>query len=121
MNNIKSNKNKDEELIYKFFKKNKSEIADNGFSDKLKLRLPERKKNYDWIVWIFASAGISVTLYIVINLQIVIQLPAFNDGKSIFYFIGGVFILPLLLCPALKSASVNCLNYRKLSDLLLRF
>jgi hypothetical protein len=119
MNTLKI-ENKEDDLVQRFFEKNKSEISDNGFSEKVMKQLPAQK-SLDWIVWFFAATGISVTLYIFLSMEIVIPLPTINDTKTLLYIIGGVFTLPVLMFPVLKTACANCFDYSKFSKFLSPF
>ena len=118
--NITKNNQSDEELLRIFFEKSKSEIPDNGFSQKVMSRLPDEKK-LNWIVWIFAAAGISVTLYIVLSMQIVIHLPSVTEGKVWLALVAGVFVIPFLACPALRIANLSCYSFTNLSKYLPQF
>jgi hypothetical protein len=110
----------EDDLVQRFFEKNKLEISENGFTEKVMKQLPEHK-SLDWIVWFFGAAGISVTLYIFLSMEIVIPLLAINDTKTLLYIIGGVFTLPVLMFPVLKTACANCFDYSKFSKFLSLF
>ena len=47
----------DDRMIRNFFQEHKKEIADNHFTKKVMQILPEKKKNYDWIIVLFTALG----------------------------------------------------------------
>ena len=58
--------NKNDKLLSDFFESNKSEIQNNGFSDRVLNQLPQKKvKNTEWIVPVFTLLGMLVSLALI--------------------------------------------------------
>lgn len=101
---------KNDILIKQFFQENKKEIADNHFTEKVMRRLPEKKKNYEWIVVIFAGLGTLLSIILKWDYQLpelVITLPA---SIPIYYLLAAMFAIPfvvLLFSSSLKNIIAN--------------
>jgi O-antigen/teichoic acid export membrane protein len=52
-----------DQMLKDFFSENKKEIADFGFSQRVMRKLPEQRDR-SWIVWLFTSIGIALTLLV---------------------------------------------------------
>jgi hypothetical protein len=50
-----------DKMLKDFFGENKKEIADFGFTQRVMRKLPEQQDR-SWIMWLFASIGIALTL-----------------------------------------------------------
>jgi hypothetical protein len=88
--------NKD--LITDFLVENKKEIDDNGFSRKVRNRLPETRDR-QWIVLIMAVLGTSLTLMLGFYTGLFAFICDFLKHVSPFVILGAVVAFPLLLMP----------------------
>lgn len=89
--------NKDE-MLKSFFREQKKEIADYGFSRRVTQKLPAHR-NREWIVWSFALVGLTVSLIIGLHTGFIIKLIMWLFQLPFYYILGGLFCFPLLSIP----------------------
>ncbi len=87
--------NKTDKMLKNFFNENKREITDNGFSQRVIRKLPERADR-SWIVWIFGAIGTAVTLYFALNSGLINHAFIALDKVPYYYLLAGIFSFPLL-------------------------
>lgn len=98
-------KNNEDKQIRNLLQLNKTEVADNGFTDRVMQHIP-KTDNKDWIIVLFGAIGTILTLWLALPLlppSISITLP---DKMTIWYMLGGVFCLPLIVL-SIYSVSGN--------------
>lgn len=84
-----------DKLLKEFFSEHKTEIADNGFSERVVQKLPEQADR-SWIVWIFASIGFLLTVLLGVENGVVQEMLHILQQISIYYLLGLVFLFPLI-------------------------
>lgn len=93
-------KNKDDKILKDFLENYKSEIQDDGFSDRVLNRLPKKKaKNTAWIVPVFAMLGFLVSILLIDLKEIASELYYFLLEVPLICFVGGVMIVPIVFLP----------------------
>ena len=98
---------KDELLLQTFFATNKSEIQNNGFSDKVMKKLPDTNDR-KWIVWTFAALGTSISLFILIYSGMFASILHYVQHLPFIYIAGAVFVFPLISVIALCNQRQSC-------------
>lgn len=96
-----------DELLQTFFANNKSEIQNNGFSDKVMKKLPDTNDR-KWIVWTFAALGTSISLLIVFYSGMFTSILQFVLHLPFIYIAGAVFVFPLISVFALCNQRQSC-------------
>jgi hypothetical protein len=83
---------KTNDKVENFLLKNKIEIDDNGFSEKVMTKLPRKKSDPSWITPIYILVGIIITLLVigVENIESTLLTLIFNT--PIFYLAGYVLL-----------------------------
>lgn len=89
--------NREDKLMTDLFGKNKVEIEDNGFSRRVMNRLPEKKKNTNWIVPLFTIIGIVISMLVIDIREIINQIFNRIIEIPIYYLLGGIMIFPLIV------------------------
>jgi hypothetical protein len=84
-----------DKMLKDFFCEHKQEIADNGFTNRVMRKLPE-KADRIWIVWVFACIGIMVTLLFGIYSGSIQNMAIYMQHISIYYFLAGILCFPLV-------------------------
>jgi len=87
--------NMTDKLLKDFFSENKHEIADNGFTRRVMINLPDHADRV-WIVWIFAAIGMAISLYLGITTGFIDQILIILKHVPFYYIIGGIFCFPLV-------------------------
>ena len=87
----------DDRMIRNFFQEHKKEIADNHFTKKVMQRLPEKKKNYDWIIVLFTALGTLLAGLLGWNTQLPVISISIPDQTTLYYLLGGIFAFPLVI------------------------
>lgn len=82
-------------MLNQFFSENKKEIADNGFTRRVMRQLPETTDR-TWIVWVFATIGMAISIYFGISSGLIEQLMMLLKHVSIYYILGAVFLFPFV-------------------------
>lgn len=87
--------NETDKMLKAFFKENKQEIANNGFSQLVIRKLPEQADR-SWIVWIFAAIGMAISLYLGLSSGLFQHVLISIEKIPVYYLIAGVFSFPLI-------------------------
>lgn len=87
----------DDRMIRNFFQENKKEIEDNRFTKKVMQKLPEKKKNYDWIIVLFTALGTLIAGLLGWNNQLPVISISIPDQTFLYYLLGGVFVFPFVM------------------------
>ena len=87
--------NMTDKLLKDFFRENKHDIADNGFTRRVMLSIPDHTDR-GWIVWIFAAIGMAISLYLGITSGFIDQILTILKHVSFYYILGGIFCFPLV-------------------------
>lgn len=95
----------DEEQIREFFANNKLDVADNGFSNKVMRQLSD-KKDYTWIVGIFAAFGIAISLFLILKLGLISQV--YNH----FINIHMLYVVLFMFCFPIVTVLIYCLQVK---------
>jgi hypothetical protein len=82
-------------MLKTFFSEQKHEIADNGFSERVMLKLP-KQADYSWIVGVFAALGMAISIYLSIVLGLVQHALTIIQHVPYYYLLGAVFFFPLV-------------------------
>lgn len=88
------------DLLKSFFDENRKEITDNGFSKRVLKQIPETP-NRDWIVWLFAAIGISISMLFGYYSGLFSTIYSFVLHIPTYYFPIAVFCFPLVVLIAL--------------------
>ena len=91
MNDFDKDKN-----LKTFFKQNKQEIPDNGFTNRTLQYLPQRK-DYSWIVWLLTTIGIAIALYIGIFSDWLMNFLEHIMNLPLIYLLIGAALFPLII------------------------
>lgn len=85
-----------DKLLNQFFSEQKQEIADNGFSNRVIQKLPE-KSYRGWIVWLFAAFGMAISIYFGLTSGM-FEHAAFLLFKTMpyYYFLAAITFFPLI-------------------------
>lgn len=83
--------NRDEKIIVDWMEKNRIEIADNGFSNRVMHRLPVKKRDWSWIVCACALIGFVVVALLVAWQTLLSDILTFIINTPIIYLAGGIF------------------------------
>ncbi len=101
---------KTDTLLKSIFQEHKTEIADNGFSNRVIRQLPENNSR-EWIVWIFAAMGLSITLFLCLTSGCLQSALLVLHQVPLYYFLIGICAFPML--GAVMYYYVNSIrNYR---------
>lgn len=84
-----------DKMLKDFFGEHKQEIADNGFTNRVMRKLPE-KADRSWIVWIFTCVGILLSLLLGFYSGTFETLLMYMQHISIYYLLIGIFCFPLV-------------------------
>lgn len=84
-------------IIRNFFQENKKEIEDKHFTKKVMQKLPEKKKNYDWIIVLFTAMGTLLAALLGWNTQLTLISISVPDHTTLYYLLGGIFAFPLVI------------------------
>ena len=84
-----------DKLLKNIFQEHKTEIADNGFSHRVIRHLPENNSR-EWVVWIFAALGLSITFYLCLTSGCLQSAMLALHQVSLYYFLIGICAFPLL-------------------------
>lgn len=87
--------NKTDKMLQAFFKENKHEIADNGFSKRVMTKLPEQKDS-GWIVWLFGALGMTISLYLGLTEGVFNQLIIIIEKIPFYYMLAAIAAFPLI-------------------------
>ena len=90
------------DMLKSFFDENKREIANNGFSNRVLKQIPETP-NRDWIVWVFAAIGISISILSGYYSGFFSTIYSFILHIPVYYFPIAVFCFPLVAILAICS------------------
>jgi hypothetical protein len=91
-------KNNDE-LIRDFMLKQKVEVADNHFTERLIRKLPA-KKNYEWIIVLLAAIGTIIGLILGRDTTLpayTLSIYNFPSEITLYYLLGGALLSPFIL------------------------
>lgn len=91
--------NNNDKLIRDFMMKQKVEVADNHFTEKLMRKLPA-KKNYEWIIVLLAAIGTIICLILGRDSTLpayTISIHSLPGEHTLYYLLGGVFLTPFIL------------------------
>jgi len=86
----------DDRMIRNFFQENKKEIEDNHFTKKVMQKLPEKKKNYDWIIVLFTALGTLIAGLLGWNYQLPAISISVPGHTTLYYLLGGIFAFPFV-------------------------
>lgn len=84
-----------DKMLKDFFSANKTEIADNGFSKRVMRQLPE-PADKSWIVWLFASLGLVLTILLGVQNGVLEQILLHLKNISIYYWLGCICLFPIV-------------------------
>lgn len=87
----------DNRMIRHFFQENKKEIEDNYFTKKVMQRLPEKKKNYDWIIVLCTALGTLIAGLLGWDTQLPAITISIPSHTTLYYLLGGIFAFPLVI------------------------
>lgn len=87
---------KDDKILKTFFGDKKQEIADNGFSEKVMLRLPQRERKTGWIAPVFALIGFLITFALVDMHEVAREIFIALSGIPFYYLLGGFMLIPIV-------------------------
>ncbi|MDD3322343.1 MAG: DUF5056 domain-containing protein [Paludibacter sp.] len=87
--------NDTDKMLSAFFKENKIEIPDNGFSRKVMSNIPI-EKDRSWIVWFFGAIGMAITMYFVLTQGLFVQVFMLFEKMPFYYIIAAIAVFPLL-------------------------
>ncbi|MEA4936825.1 MAG: DUF5056 domain-containing protein [Paludibacter sp.] len=89
--------NKEDKLIREFMSQQKTEPADNFFTEKVMHKLPEKQKNYEWIIVLLAAIGTIISLVLGWNSGIPAIRITLPGEIKLYYLLGGIFVSPFVL------------------------
>ena len=87
--------NEKDKLLKGFFSEKKQEIVDDGFTQRVMRKLPE-KVDRSWIVWVFAAIGMYISLLLGIYFGLIQQTLLLIQHVPIIYLLSGIFSFPLV-------------------------
>jgi hypothetical protein len=88
--------NKDDKLIREFILLQKNEVVDNHFTETVMHKLPEKQKNYEWIIVLLAAIGTIISLILGWDTHIPEIKINFPGEIKLYYLLGGVFVSPFV-------------------------
>lgn len=92
--------NKDDKILKDFFENYKSDIQDDGFSNRVLNRLPDKKvRKTEWIVPVFAMLGVLVSILLIDLKEVASELYYFLLEVPLICFVGGIMIVPIVFLP----------------------
>ncbi|MFV0390270.1 MAG: DUF5056 domain-containing protein [Paludibacteraceae bacterium] len=91
--------NKNDKVIAEFFKQNKTNINDDGFTKKVICSLPEKEK-HRWIIPVSGLLGFYIALSLIDMNELFREIRLFIETINPIYFIVAMFFMPLV-CLAL--------------------
>ena len=92
--------NKEDQILNDFFNKNKTEIEDFGFSNRVLNKLPKKKtRNTGWIVPMFTLLGVVVSLLLIDIRALYMDMLWFISETPLYYFIAAIMVVPLIFLP----------------------
>ncbi|NLI72182.1 MAG: DUF5056 domain-containing protein [Bacteroidales bacterium] len=91
--------NNDDKILKDFLENYKSEIQDDGFSNRVQNQLPQKKTKTAWIVPVFTMLGFLVSILLIDLNEVISGLYYFILEVPLAYFIGGVMIIPIAFLP----------------------
>ena len=89
--------NKDDKMIREFMLQHKTEVANNYFTEKVMHKLPEKQKNYEWIIVLLAAIGTIISLILGWDSRIPDIRITFPGEIKLYYLLGGIFVSPFVL------------------------
>ncbi len=89
--------NNEDMMMRDFFGKNREEIPDNGFSDIVMRRLPDKKRKTNWIVPVFALIGTFISLCMIDIHEVVLRMFQLITDIPFIYLLTGFMILPIAI------------------------
>ncbi len=84
-----------DKMLKNFFGENKQEITDNGFTNRVMRKLPE-KTDRSWIVWVFACLGILFSLLLGFYSGSFETILIYIQHISIYYLMLGIICFPFV-------------------------
>lgn len=89
-------KNNIDYKVTSFFKENKQDIQDNGFTKKVSLALPRQEPSKEWIVILFAIIGGIMTILLSWQNGVIYSFAKAIDQYAV-YIVLSSFITPLVI------------------------
>lgn len=89
--------NSEDKLLKDFFRKNRAELQDNGFSGSIMKKLPVKERTTDWIVPVFTLAGIIISLFLVDIREVIFRIYELFTGLPFIYMLGGFMLFPIVI------------------------
>ena len=86
----------DDKILKTFFGTKKQEIADNGFSEKLMQRLPQKEAKTGWIAPFFSFIGLLITFALVDMREVAREIFIALSGIPFYYLLGGFMLIPIV-------------------------
>jgi hypothetical protein len=99
-----------DKMLKIIFQEQKSEIADNGFTNRVISHLPETNSR-EWIVWLFAALGLSITLFWCLTSGCLQSAMITLHQVPLYYFLIGICAFPMLGAAVYYYAN-SSKNYR---------
>jgi len=104
--------NNNDKLIRDFMLKQKVEVADIHFTEKVMHKLPA-KKNYEWIIVLLAAIGTIISLILGRDTTLpayTLSIYNFPSEITLYYLLGGALLSPFILWfgyELLKRKTIN--------------
>ncbi|NLO70201.1 MAG: DUF5056 domain-containing protein [Porphyromonadaceae bacterium] len=89
--------NRDELQIKEFFSKNKVEISDDGFSNRVLRQLPEKQYKTNWIVPLFALAGMIIAGFLIDVQKVILTIYYIVIEVPLYFLFAGIMVLPVVV------------------------
>ena len=83
--------------IREFLLQQKTEVADDSFTDRVMSKIPAQQKNYEWIIVLLAAIGTVISLIIGWNTRVPTISITLPSQINLLYILGGIALSPFVV------------------------